>query len=76
MFLWKSVRGSFRRPAARSEGSRRLSLERLEDLTSLPLLEKSDIRRDVEAFKSDTARRLMRFNTGGSSGEPLRRRQR
>jgi len=42
-----------------------------EDLEQLPLLTKADIRADPEAFKSDQAGRLVRSNTGGSSGEPL-----
>jgi phenylacetate-CoA ligase len=41
------------------------------DLTRLPLLGKADIRAHTEAFKSERARDLVRFNTGGSSGEPL-----
>jgi phenylacetate-CoA ligase len=46
-------------------------LRSLDDLAQLPLLAKADIRADTEAFKTETARRLARFNTGGSSGEPL-----
>lgn len=41
------------------------------DLARLPLLNKADIRAYGEAMKSDQARGLARFNTGGSSGEPL-----
>lgn len=41
------------------------------DLTRLPLLGKSDIRAHTEALKSDIAGPLTRYNTGGSSGEPL-----
>ena len=43
----------------------------LADLARLPLLEKADIGADREGFKSALARDLSRFNTGGSSGEPL-----
>ncbi|NMG75995.1 phenylacetate--CoA ligase family protein [Aromatoleum diolicum] len=43
----------------------------LSDLSALPLLAKADIRDNLEAMKCDTARGLKRFNTGGSSGEPL-----
>lgn len=43
----------------------------LADLTHLPLLDKSRIRANIEALKSDNAQCLHRFNTGGSSGEPL-----
>ena len=43
----------------------------LVDLERLPLLAKSDIRANLDAMKSERARDLTRFNTGGSSGEPL-----
>jgi phenylacetate-CoA ligase len=43
----------------------------LADLERLPLLAKSDIRANLERMKSERARDLTRFNTGGSSGEPL-----
>lgn len=43
----------------------------LEDLPRLPLLTKADIRAHTEALKARDARGLARFNTGGSSGEPL-----
>ena len=43
----------------------------LTDLQRLPLLDKSKIRSNTEALKSENARNLHRFNTGGSSGEPL-----
>ena len=42
-----------------------------EALARLPFLGKADIRTNVEALKSELARDLARFNTGGSSGEPL-----
>ena len=41
------------------------------DLQRLPLLDKADIRAHTAALKSEQARDLARFNTGGSSGEPL-----
>lgn len=41
------------------------------DLARLPLLDKTLIRANVEEIKSVRARPLARFNTGGSSGEPL-----
>ncbi len=41
------------------------------DLQKLPLLTKSIIRAEGERMKSDIAQNLARFNTGGSSGEPL-----
>jgi len=43
----------------------------LEDLQQLPLTEKSFIRANMEQLKADNAVGLSRFNTGGSSGEPL-----
>ena len=41
------------------------------DLRALPFLDKSTIRANVDALKSDTAGKLVKYNTGGSSGEPL-----
>jgi phenylacetate-CoA ligase len=41
------------------------------DLERLPFLTRSLIRSNVEDLKSTTARSLVRYNTGGSSGEPL-----
>ena len=41
------------------------------DLQALPLLDKATIRAHTEAMKHLQARGLARFNTGGSSGEPL-----
>ncbi|MCL4738369.1 MAG: AMP-binding protein [Burkholderiaceae bacterium] len=41
------------------------------DLQALPLLDKATIRAHTEAMKHPRARGLARFNTGGSSGEPL-----
>ncbi|MDL2336238.1 MAG: phenylacetate--CoA ligase family protein [Pseudomonadota bacterium] len=43
----------------------------LEDLQALPLLDKPTIRAHTDAMKHQHARGLARFNTGGSSGEPL-----
>lgn len=43
----------------------------LDDLQRLPFLTKPIIRANQEQLKSDQARDLARFNTGGSSGEPL-----
>ncbi len=43
----------------------------LNNLASLPFLDKSKIRVDTDALKSDRAIGLSKFNTGGSSGEPL-----
>lgn len=42
-----------------------------DDLQRLPFLDKATIRKNTEALKSRQALGLSRFNTGGSSGEPL-----
>ena len=47
------------------------SVNSLDDLASLPFLDKSKIRGNTDALKSDRAVGLSKFNTGGSSGEPL-----
>lgn len=41
------------------------------DLQKLPILAKKDIRNHLDEFKADGVNKLARFNTGGSSGEPL-----
>lgn len=46
-------------------------LESLDQLASLPLLDKPTIRANVERLKARDATGLQSFNTGGSSGEPL-----
>jgi phenylacetate-CoA ligase len=43
----------------------------LDDLARLPLMDKSVIRANVDRLKAEDAVGLARFNTGGSSGEPL-----
>lgn len=43
----------------------------LADLARLPFLGKPEIRAHLEALKAEDAQGLARFNTGGSSGEPL-----
>jgi phenylacetate-CoA ligase len=43
----------------------------LADLRALPLLTKADIRAHSDDFRHPQAGPLARFNTGGSSGEPL-----
>lgn len=47
------------------------SVEHLQQLAKLPLLSKTDIRAHVLEMQADDAKDLSRFNTGGSSGEPL-----
>lgn len=48
-----------------------VSIDRLEQLAALPLLSKAEIRNHLNDIKADDAKGLSRFNTGGSSGEPL-----
>jgi phenylacetate-CoA ligase len=55
----------------RREGFDPGAVKSLTDLARLPLLTKADIRAHSEALKASDAQRLSRFNTGGSSGEPL-----
>ena len=43
----------------------------LADLQALPLLDKATIRANTDALKARNAQGMKRFNTGGSSGEPL-----
>lgn len=52
-------------------GFRPEDLSTISDLQQLPLLTKSVIRGEGERMKSQVAQGLARFNTGGSSGEPL-----
>jgi phenylacetate-CoA ligase len=52
-------------------GFKPAAVRSLADFARLPFLTKADIRESVDALKSDAARGLARFNTGGSSGEPL-----
>jgi len=47
------------------------NIESLQDLEQLPLTTKTVIRENTDALKADDAVGLSRFNTGGSSGEPL-----
>lgn len=46
-------------------------LKSIADLHALPFLTKAVIRENVERLKADDAGKLKRYNTGGSSGEPL-----
>lgn len=48
-----------------------LNVSRISDLARLPFLTKEVIRANTEQMKSEVAKSLARFNTGGSSGEPL-----
>jgi phenylacetate-CoA ligase len=55
----------------RAEGFKPGEVATLADLARLPLLDKTLIRAHTDMLKSDQAHGLARFNTGGSSGEPL-----
>ena len=47
------------------------ALQSLADLRLLPLLTKTEIRAHADRMKADSHGLLSRYNTGGSSGEPL-----
>lgn len=47
------------------------SVRSADALRALPVLSKKDIRDNTERLRADDASKLARFNTGGSSGEPL-----
>jgi phenylacetate-CoA ligase len=46
-------------------------MQAVDDLAALPFLDKATIRANCDVLKSVGAKALQRFNTGGSSGEPL-----
>jgi len=48
-----------------------VQVKSLTDLARLPFLDKPTIRANTDALKHPDAKGLARFNTGGSSGEPL-----
>lgn len=48
-----------------------MAVSDLSDLQRLPLLTKDLIRTQTDDFKAEDSRNLARFNTGGSSGQPL-----
>ncbi len=55
----------------KSSGFKPSNVTKLDDLTKIPLLSKKEIRSNTERIKSINAKNLSRYNTGGSSGEPL-----
>jgi phenylacetate-CoA ligase len=55
----------------REHGVRVENITSVEDIFRVPFLTKPLIRANAEALKSQRATGLMRFNTGGSTGEPL-----
>ena len=52
-------------------GFKAKNMRSITDLERIPFLDKSKIRANTEALKSEIAQDLASFNTGGSSGEPL-----
>lgn len=52
-------------------GFEAVDIQSLADLARLPLLDKAAIRANMDTLRSEKAKNLTRFNTGGSSGEPL-----
>lgn len=46
-------------------------IQAVDDLAKLPFMTKSVIRHHINELRADNAAPLSRFNTGGSSGEPL-----
>ena len=59
------------RDAFQSSGFEPTAVRSITDLRSLPFLDKSTIRSNIDALKSERAGTLTKCNTGGSSGEPL-----
>jgi phenylacetate-CoA ligase len=55
----------------RSIGFNPATIRALTDLDAIPFLSKALIRSNIEALKARSAVGLARYNTGGSSGEPL-----
>jgi phenylacetate-CoA ligase len=54
-----------------ARGFRPENVASLQEISRIPFLTKSIIRANAENLKSERAVGLMRFNTGGSTGEPL-----
>ncbi len=52
-------------------GLKSTDVRALEDLARFPLLTKADIRANIDRLKAEGVGPLKRYNTGGSSGEPL-----
>ena len=62
---------TYYRELFRSTGFDPAQVRSVEDLRRLPFLTKSVIRQNTDGMKHAQANGLARFNTGGSSGEPL-----
>lgn len=71
LFIYVNVHVPYYRTLFTRLGFQPEKVDSLADLQYLPFLDKSIIRTHLEELKSDQARGLARFNTGGSSGEPL-----
>lgn len=56
----------------RCEGIQAADFRTLSDLQQLPLLDKTTIKANTDAMKSEAVSGLSAFSTGGSSGEPLK----
>lgn len=61
----------FYRDLFKSLGFDPRSVHSVDALSALPLLDKHSIRANVDRLTADDHGRLTRYNTGGSSGEPL-----
>jgi phenylacetate-CoA ligase len=59
------------RARMQERGLRPSDIREPEDLSALPLMSKADVRRYRQDLRSDQARNLVPFTTGGSTGEPL-----
>ena len=66
-----AVHVPYYRDLFRERGFLPAELSALSDLAALPLLDKAGIRAQAEAFVADDHGPITRYNTGGSSGEPL-----
>ncbi len=65
------ARVPYYRALFKQQGFDPIGVASLSDLQALPLLTKSDIRGHLNALKADRHDTLSRYNTGGSSGQPL-----
>jgi len=65
------ARVPYYRELFRAQGFEPGALRSVESLQALPFLGKAEIRANLERLKADGHGSLTRYNTGGSSGEPL-----
>jgi len=71
LLVHAQARVPYYRDLFRDRGFDPATVRSLRDLATLPFLTKPIVRASVEHLKAERARGLERFNTGGSSGEPL-----